>query len=187
MSKFALPLLLLTFGCFEREAGPHEEEWGKVMYWEVMDSQGRTDLCTDASDWSAVVSGPVFSPGSFLMYRVEEGGQTAQGQSCTTLASSSCVDHELVWEIDGHILMHEAAPVSQETGGDCSIFLKATWTLVDEGETGLFQVRLRFEYEPDEEACDAIEAGLLAESPNGMGLAECTVTMDADVVFAAVN
>ena len=187
MGRTSVFILLLVTGCGEREPGPHSYEEEKVTYWEVMSSAGRASQCTDSADWSDVVGGPVFNNGSFLMYRVEAGGQTATGQSCDTLSSSSCTDTELIWQVDENILSHEAEPVPLDSAGDCVINLLADWTVVDEGESALFQVQIQFEYATDDVSCTAIEAALIEESPNGFGLADCTVTMDADMGFASVN
>ena len=186
--KYPLMCSLLLTACVgEREVGPHANEYGLVMYWEVLGSEGRADKCTDSADWSEVVSGPVLNTGSFLMYRVEEGGLTATGQSCENMSSNSCSDSDLTWQIDQNILSYQAEPQLLESTGECDIELLATWTVVDEGETALFQVEIQFRYQEGEPACEAIETALGSESPNGFGLADCTVTIDADMGFATVN
>ena len=120
----------------EREDGPHSSEYGLVTYWEVVSSLGRTDKCTDSADWSEVVSGPVLNAGSYLMYRVEEGGLTAAGQSCETLSSSSCSDSDVVWDVNEHILVYTADPQRLlNDDEECALFLYAQWTVVDEGRT----------------------------------------------------
>ena len=75
-------VLLLAACISEREPGPHSFEESKVTFWEVVASEGSTVQCTDSADWSEVVSGPIVIPGSYLMYRVEPGGNLATGQSC---------------------------------------------------------------------------------------------------------
>ena len=71
-------LLALLGGCvFEREPGPHPEDEGKFTYWLVLDSEGTTSQCTDAQSWDALISPPQFDPYTYIVYRVEEGGEEA--------------------------------------------------------------------------------------------------------------
>jgi hypothetical protein len=173
-------------GCGERDSGPHATEEGRVTYWEVTDSDSAVTACTDAESWAETVSGPVFSSGSYLMYRVESGGLTATGQSCETVAASSCSDSDVLWEIDGPLLTFVDEPVALDTSSACDVSMNVIWQVVDEGEIGLFTVEITFGYQESAE-CEDLEASIIAASQNGHGLANCTIQMEADLAFSHVD
>jgi len=158
-----------------------------VTYWKVLGSSGSNANCTDGGDWEEVVGGPKFSDGSYFMYRVESGSDLATGQDCESLDPSTCVDSDLEWVINGHTLTYEPEVDTLDLTGDCDLLFTAVWTIMDEGESGLFSLEMSFDYTGDSSVCDALEADIVAASTNGFGLDDCVVTLDADLEMSQIK
>ncbi len=179
----------------DRQPGPHSNEEGKVTFWKVLGVLEEFDWVTTEVEFSNctdqnqedVADGPEFSDSSYLMYSVEPGGDTATGQSCEALDSSTCTDSEIQWDIDGHVLTHLPELEPNETSEDCQILMHPVWTFIDEGETGLLVMEFSFEYDGDPESCEALEVIKIEESTNGYGFADCLITMTTQMEFALLD
>lgn len=119
-----------------REAGPLDDEVGKVTYWRVSSSSSTIESCTDAAMWSDAVKAPDFKDNSFLMYKVLEGKKSALMQSCETTSASTCVDDEdmTLWTINGNTLSYVSEAVTISGDEQCDYLLRPSWTLIDQGE-----------------------------------------------------
>ena len=170
-----LLVLSLLNGCLvERAPGPHEEDRGKMTYWLVLESEGSVTGCTDAQSWSTLIEPPAFDPYTFIIYRVEEDGETAMGQDCARLSPSTCTDNDQVFAIDGHLLSSDLPPQTVLQQGGCALEMQARWEIEDQGPTGIFTLPSTFRYTGSEEACADLEEQVRAESPNGLGLEGCS-------------
>lgn len=179
-----LVLVVLLGACgFERSPGPHLEDEGKITYWLVLGTEGSTSQCTDSQSWDPLINPPEFDPYTYIIYRVEEGGEQAMGQDCARLSPSSCTDTEQFFEIDGNMLTADLPDQTVLQQGGCSLILHSYWEIEDKGPDAVFLLPTTFEYVGDEEACAALEAQVKEESPNGFGLEDCTTGLVIDLLL----
>lgn len=179
-------LLLLPTGCdMERAPGPHESEYGTVLFWSIADDQLTWgESCSDADELRGALNVPQLQEDSFLMYRLSEDGGQAVLQDCTSTDASTCVDSEadVVLEVDGNTLTADRGIQSSDIeDADCRLEQNELWTLTDEGETLVFLRELHIDLEGDE--CPSFESWLEEQSPNGEGIVGCVVSLQADAIF----
>jgi hypothetical protein len=181
-------VVLAAAACGPRDPGPHESERELVTYWLVTAADlVYGDLCTDSPEWRDQVAAPQVEENSYLIYKVDDAGETAVAQRCETTLASSCTDSPLgiVFEIDGHILTWDPPPESQYlTPGTCKLQMDQLWSLEDMGETLDWVIDLVMTLTGDESDCETIEATVKAASPNGKGFEGCVVTMTIDAEFS---
>ncbi|TNE83994.1 MAG: hypothetical protein EP330_30995 [Deltaproteobacteria bacterium] len=182
-----LSLLALTAACSPREPGPNADEFGAVTFWRVASLESTVDSCTDDPEFASATEPPAIEENTFLMYRVSEDGGSAQSMSCTETRASSCTEGDLTFTVAGSTLSTTIGPDLVTTVGGCNIDGLQEWSITDNGETGVFAVALSFVFSGDQNDCDAAEDILSNDSTNGFGLADCTVTMSADLEFSTVD
>lgn len=163
-----------------RAAGPHAEEAGAVTYWKVTATTKSATGCSDKAD---LVPELEFSENSYLMYKVQDGLASAIGQSCDTTAASSCSDSGKTWTINGSTLTHSPAPEALSGDADCGFLMAAQWSVTDRGTTGSFDIALSFSGDPDNAACAALDQAIKGQSPNGLGLLDCTISYAITLEF----
>ncbi len=171
-----------------REAGPHEDEFGKVMFWEV-ESQGLvSEGCTDAPAFQDALTLPPLEEGTFFIYELAKDGQTAVGMDCTGLDADACqaVD-DIVFEVKDSEMVFEAERQEIDRVGACTVSLQETWRFVDRGEDGTMELSLAFPFGGPDVDCDTLDAEIASEGDNGLGLGSWEVVWSAEVRFAVAD
>ncbi|GEM_PF-7090574 len=123
--------------------------------------------------------------GQFVTYRVEDGGETATEMDCTTTDGATCrANDEVVFEVDDHrldTLIEETTLLS----GSCILNVDTEIELVDQGDQAHFTNALATSYAGD--ACDDVDAEVVAASENGHGFGDCVVTVEGTLQFVAAD
>jgi hypothetical protein len=178
--------LALSTAC-ARAPGPSELEWGEITYWLVTSSDVAFAQCSDASDWRSQVEAPAIEPNTYLIYRVETGGATATAMDCETTLGSSCTESDtgIVFTVVGHTLTWDpTAEIQDVTGSDCDVQVDQIWTLVDNGETLDWELGMAVDLVGDATDCAALDAQIKLQSPNGLGMDGCVVTLSMSADFS---
>lgn len=183
----ACGLLPLVVACAPRAPGPEEAEYGEVFYWEVTGSALEVgERCTDNPAFADGLEPPEFEDNTYLMYLVEGDGERAVLQSCDTLDPSTCEDSELglVFDIDGNDLVADPDPAVRDVeNSPCDLEVDERWVVEDRGETMEMTMEVGYNLVGDAATCDALEAQVKADAPNGQGLNGCVLTLVVDGVF----
>ncbi|MEE8408996.1 MAG: hypothetical protein V3T05_05285 [Myxococcota bacterium] len=172
--------------CGERDAGPHEHEYGEITFWLVTGSNVSFATCTDSGNWQAAVEPPAIEENSFLIYLLSEDGTTAAAQDCTTTKASSCGPSStgIVFEVSGHTLTYDSAGTTRPIqGSTCELEGDELWTITDLGETASMAVDIAFGLVGDPTACAQLDADVIADSSNGNGIDGCVVTLGVEMEF----
>ncbi len=172
--------------CGERDAGPHEHEYGEITFWRVTASNVSLAACTDSGNWQTAVEPPAIEENSFLIYLLSEDGTTAAAQDCTTTLASSCGTSStgIVFDVSGHTLTYDPAATTRPIqGSTCELEGDELWTITDAGETASMAVDVAFGLVGDPTACAQLDAAVIADSPNGNGIDGCVVTIGVEMEF----
>ncbi len=174
-------MLLLLLSC-AREPGPHPGEEGKVTFWEVLDpGEYVLDACSSEYEENLGSASEAVPNGSWVIYRVLEGGQEALTSTCSHLDADTCNDaEELVWSVDGSVIRRSEG-LEVGVDGDCMLLGDVVYEVHDEGETGLAVIDVQWRLEGAE--CDAYEERVSSESENGYGMAACNTLLESDLGF----
>jgi len=171
-----------------REAGPHEDEFGKVMFWEVESQNLVSEGCTDAAAFQDALTLPPLEEGTFFIYELADDGQTAVGMDCTGLDADACEPvGDIVFEVKGSEMVSEMELQEIDRIGACTVSLQETWRFVDRGEDGTMELSLVFPFDGPDVDCDTLDAGIANEGDNGLGLGSCEVALSAEVRFALAD
>ncbi len=171
-----------------REAGPHEDEHGFVFFWQVTGSDITWgQQCSDAAAFREDLGAISFSSDSYVIYRVSEDGSEAYDQTCDALDSTTCVDGDIVFDIDGHEIFHDFEATRSPVTGDCMLDSDERWTLVDEGETLSFVSENLFTLAGPDSDCEPVQESMEEEAPNGLGIDGCLVTLGATADFYSAD
>lgn len=141
---------------------------------------------TTSSPLRAAVAAPEFGDNSYLTYKVTADG-TADSQSHTTLAASSCEHDGGTWSISNHTLSYDDDVRVIAGDASCNYLLTPAWTLIDNGETAEWSIVMTFSADPEQGNCAALDQAIVDASPNGEGLLGCTVTLDVSLDFEKVE
>jgi hypothetical protein len=177
--------LAMALACGPRKnAGPHENEFGSVLFWLVASTEVETGACTDAADWSEFLLPIIdFPDGTYLMYEVADDGLTADSQTCEQTRAETCAPDGMVFDIQGHTLTSVLGPDLIDSVGDCDISLVSDLVFVDGGETGELDMTMRFLFEGDDGDCELADLAIVAQGDNGLGLLDCEVVVSASMEF----
>lgn len=186
MSRALAVLSLLLVAC-GRSPGPLPEEYGKLTYWLLNQSDPTSHECSDAPALDGLrLEPPEFGwVAWYYIYRVNDGGKTATEYDCIDAQAydpNSCApEPHIVWRIDGHNVTLDYDGGVVDLGEGCRVRVLGNATLVDGGDKGTVRHEVRFDYLSDAEGCDA---AVRERSPNGKGLRECVHGLDEIVYFA---
>jgi len=183
-------LLFLSLTACSREAGPSTDEHGLIFYWQVTSSDiAWGQQCSDAEDFRADLGPLAFEQDTYVVYRVSDDGTQAFDQLCGTTDSSTCVDGDVVFDIDGHDLVYDPDAVRTpiENGGSCMLDADDRWVLTDQGATLDFGLEILFTLAGPSADCDPIQADLEDSAPNGLGIDGCLVTLSATADFTSAD
>jgi hypothetical protein len=173
----------------QREPGPHEEERGRVTFWEVTDLTLSDEGCTDDPGFADALVTPALEPNTFFMYAVSDDGTVAVAQDCTELSADSCSEVvDLTFEVDGHELVWiDQGDEVIARSPVCEVFGRQAWSFVDGGETATLDVVIDFPFEGTDNGCDELDEQLAEQGSNGYGLATCEVVLSARLAFTLVD
>ena len=180
----------MTFLACARDAGPSTDEHGLIFYWQVTESDilwGQQ--CSDSDAFRADLGPIPFDGDTYVVYRVSEDGTEAYDQFCETTDSSTCVDGDVVFEIDDHEFVYDPESTRSPivNGGDCMLDVDERWVLIDEGSTLSFTSDILFTLAGPASDCDPIQEALVDDAPNGLGLDGCLVTLTASADFTSAD
>lgn len=186
----ALVCVLGAVAC-GRPPGPHEDERGDVTYWIINDSTAARTGCSDGRGYADLELNKLeYTPGIswYFIYQLSEDGNSAVFMDCKRESFNDCTRREnLVLRVIGHELAISDPPVVLETFDGCQLEMRERLLLTDKGTRGVGEERLLFEFVGDAAACDAAEAKIRAEAPNGLGLRDCQITATHKAVFSHVR
>lgn len=186
MTRLTLTALLLT-ACGERQPGPAASEHGAIFYWEVIDSSAGLVDCTDNPSFTDGFTLTPIPTGTYILYRVDDTGDTAMGQNCDTTDPATCTDSGHLWNIEDHDLVFDPPVETVELDTDCDQTVDDLWVFNDGGLTGTLDVSVTFGLTGNTDTCAAIDAEIAAGGTNGEGLDGCTLTMNADLAFYSAD
>jgi hypothetical protein len=179
-----LALVGLTAAC-GRDAGPSEDDRGKITYWLVNSGSDGQEQCTDHSDFRDLF--PTMPPlnagvAYYYIYRVSTDGRSAVDMSCQSDSMNQCTPNsDVIWKIDGHVL---TTRITQVIGNQASC--KVTWVddirLEDKGGEAEALDHVTFVLEGED--CDDLDASVKEQSPNGFGLRDCVAERKSHAIFS---
>lgn len=179
-----LPLLALLAAaltaCDPRAPGPLPEDEGKVTFWQIGEASLTFSMCTNDAALRESFTGADALVGTFLAYRVEEGGETATALECTTTEPSSCgpPTPPLVFAVNEHQLRSDGNPEEVPVVGfDCRQTVETDWLLVDEGDELALDITTRYALAGTATACEALDAVFVDLGTNGAGIKDCVGTL----------
>lgn len=171
-----------------RDPGGSDLDHGKVLFWEVEAADLEQFDCTDADDIQEALTLPALEEGTYFMYRLSEEGDTATAQDCSRLDADSCSPIDgLTFDVAGTSMVATPDPQTIDASGDCTVSLQETWTFDDRGEDGTLTLSLTFPFEGPAADCAALDTMLAAQGSNGLGLQDCEVVFDVDVLFTLAD
>ena len=178
-------LFLSCLACLgPREAGPLEDEWGQVLFWEVTALESDATACTDAADFQDALDLPPLEPNTFFIVRVADDGRTAVAADCTETRAETCTDlDDFVFDIDGNVLEYVEPPEVVSSGLGCEVAVAPVWTMIDDGDIGALEVSITFPFDGDPDDCASLDADIATLGNNGDGLMDCAATLTADLEF----
>ena len=187
MPSFAawpVAIAVMLSACDSRSPGPNPDEWGLVTYWELTEASEAFDACLDNAEWRAPFQGAEPLVGSYLTYRVEDGGETATALTCESTEPDSCVPREppLSFSVnaEAHTLTHTSElRTSNVVGFDCQPGNQTTWTVTDGGEEVDLRLQTEFQLLGSDTACASLHDVFVDLGTNGLGIEDCTIRIDA--------
>ena len=170
--------------CGPRAAGPDESEFGKTFFWRVSeDVELNFEGCTDLESFRDDIEAPSVEENSFVIYKINAEGSEAISQDCETLATESCSDDEALYTRDENTFEAVVDLPLLDFAGGCEGARRQVLRLIDEGETLSFSLQLELSLESPEQACSLLERQIREESPNGLGLDGCVVSLTTNAQF----
>lgn len=170
-------LVVAAAGCGPqaRKPGPNA---GEFAFWRVTSSNVDFGECSDEPGLRESL-GPIDAgTDRYFLYRVAPDGATARAQDCTHLSRSTChdLDGGAVFTIAGNELTFTDESTAPITNTTCTLKVLETWTLTDQGEQCLVDVKDLLSLVGPQAECQRVEADLLRRSPNMKGVTGCVVT-----------
>jgi hypothetical protein len=177
------PLLLLPLGllaaCGPREPGPHP---GETIFWELHTSSVEFGQCSDVAAFRDNFPALPTGPNTFLVYQVDASGAEAVALTCARKDASACAptNPPFVFTVAGSELVAGVdRPKRPVGGGPCNLATSEAWLVEDKGERMELAITITLSLVDDAQVCADLEAGYQRESPNGLGVNGCTVTLRA--------
>jgi hypothetical protein len=169
----------------KRDVGPNEDEFGKVLFWEVLSFDTTTTDCTNSPDFQTALVPPSLEEGTFFIYALSDDGQSATVQDCTQNRAETCTPvPEYTLQPEGNELLFAGEPQKVDAGRNCDLRFQEFWRFVDAGEDGTLDMSLTFSFDGLLNDCDTYDEAIAAGGTNGYGLADCEVTVSAELAFS---
>jgi hypothetical protein len=127
-----------------RPPGPLASETDLISIWEQLEETVNTRFgpgCfgITSSDWEDVFAAPSYAGEYvYVFFRLQSGQTTAVGQDCSRGFPEGCVDNDVVYLIDDHVLTGalEDQDIFVDNVPGCTISIETTAVIEDNGETG---------------------------------------------------
>ncbi len=174
-SSLLIALLALTSACGPREPGfaPHEQ-----LSWRIESSEVTFDHCSDADFWREPFAPPDVSTGAFyISVAIDETGREALLMRCNGFNACSVAQPEVRFTVAGTELVHGSNSRLDIQNSSCKVAVAEGIVIVDEGATMTLQNSLTFTLVENDAACADFEANVRGQSPNGLGVNGCVVTV----------
>lgn len=178
MNRIAWGLVVAgLFGCGPATRPPGAKP-GEMLFWRITSSEVSFSQCTDEAQFRDQIQPLSFDENTYLVYRVEADGKEATVLSCDALEPATCRPSAsgITFDVAGTELLFSRDNKSPIGDQGCQLLAAESWVLTDQGETLQVDISNVLSLVDAPEACDAVEAQLRRQAPNGLGLQGCVVT-----------
>ncbi len=142
--------------------------------------------CTNANSWLDDISPVGFEEDSFFVYRLADNGKTATAQVCETFAARTCTPvRGFVFNRNKHtFILNFPDELRSLRNTDCELNIAQTWTMVDAGQAASLRLASAYSLVGEPSQCDPIEALIVADAPNGLGIDGCSIDSRIELRFS---
>ena len=178
---FVALLVLAASACGARD-GLSDKDYGKILFWEVIDVELVWTECTDADFLRSSIVAPDFEENSFIIYLVSDDGSRLIDQDCTAVDGATCKDGEfdIVFQEAGGEYHYDPPQASGgEVSPGCSLTIDPLWVLEDEGQQLFLSAGTNFGLQPEVDgACMGVDDNIKASGSNEFGVVGCRASFE---------